>query len=128
MASKTPSEALTGELSGAQISHVLVDSNTKTSVHLLDGRYLVLNAAQGALTATVAAPLLASGSLQLPTKRQLDYLRYIAKYHRHAGRADWRTAFVCGAGQRCLTHEGRPCVASLGATEPVGLGLEGHSD
>lgn len=84
------SESLTRSLQGRQLSHAIIDDKRRLTLHFSGGATLVVEAASGDLNASIeqANSSLPSGSgAKQPTKRQFEYLSFIAKYISHFGRA-----------------------------------------
>ncbi len=82
-------ESLTRTLQGQQVSHVTADGKHQMAVHFSDGTTLMIQAGSNELIATVkhpSGPARTQGGQQ-PTKRQFEYLAFIAKYIARFGRA-----------------------------------------
>lgn len=98
---RSTSAALTAKLKGEQVSHVLSTSQHQLSVHFQSGIALVIEDRQGALSATIIQPHAAPGDGQRPTKRQNDYLTFIAnytaRYRRAPAEADMARHFMVAA-------------------------------
>lgn len=82
-------ESLARTLQGQQVSHVTADGKHQLAIHFSDGTTLMVQASSGELIAAVKHP---SGPArdpggQQPTKRQFEYLAFIAKYIARFGRA-----------------------------------------
>lgn len=83
------SESLTDRLKGRQVLQALIDGEEQISIQFTGGAVLIVEATPDGLVVSVEkvrAPALANG-LQRPTKRQLEYLAFIAKYIDRFGRA-----------------------------------------
>lgn len=78
-------KSLTDHLRGRQVSHVVVDGAGHLALHFSDGTALIVEANAEGLLARVESP--ARDASHRPTKRQFDYLRFIAKYMDYFGRA-----------------------------------------
>ena len=91
MPSRRPnSDLLTRQLRGRQVSHVLASDKQRISIHFSDGATLIIESGTHGLLATVGYPSASSkrhDTKQRPTKRQFEYLAFIAKYILRFGRA-----------------------------------------
>jgi LexA DNA binding domain len=83
MASKTPAELISARLKGLAVSHVVADGGRRLAVHFVDGTILVVEAPADGLVARVES---AGPRPPGPTKRQYEYLAFIAKYIARFGR------------------------------------------
>jgi repressor LexA len=83
------SESLTHRLKDRQVSHAKVDGARQLTIQFSDGTALVVEAGSDGLLTRVegASASPARGDSQRPTKRQLEYLAFIAKYIQRFGRA-----------------------------------------
>ena len=91
MYSQRPSsESLTRRLQGQQLSRVVFNDKQRLTLHFSGGISLVIEAASGNLNAAVEQTKTSNSSgtsAKQPTKRQLEYLSFIAKYVSRFGRA-----------------------------------------
>jgi len=76
---------ITNEVAGKSVSHVTQPGAQRFDVHFTDGSVLVIALAQGHLAAVLTCSRDDSSSGRRPsgpqpTRRQLDYLKFIAKY------------------------------------------------
>ena len=83
------SASLTRALKNRQVSHATVNGARDLAIQFTDGTVLHVEAAPHGIrtcvdSKTKSAPQIA---LKRPTKRQLEYLTFIAKYIQHFGRA-----------------------------------------
>jgi hypothetical protein len=75
-------------LKGKQVEGVTLDGDKRLSVTFSDGTVLVVGVNAGELTTAVNREAAqTSNAMEAPTKRQLEYLLFIAKYIRRYGRA-----------------------------------------
>jgi len=75
-------------LTGKQVKEVTPDGDNRLTMTFSDGSALVVSVNAGKLTAEVNhAVVQHRNAKEAPTKRQLDYLLFIAKYVRRYGRA-----------------------------------------
>lgn len=75
-------------LIGKQVKGVTLDGDTPLIMTFSDGTTLVVGIPTGKLTADVKRESAATrGSIESPTKRQLEYLLFISKYIRRFGRS-----------------------------------------
>ena len=75
-------------LAGKQVREVTPDGDKRLTMTFSDGTTLVVGVNAGKLTAEVDhQAVLACNAKEAPTKRQLDYLLFIAKYLGRYGRA-----------------------------------------
>ena len=82
-------QSLTQALQGKQVLHASFAGKQRLSLHFSDGATLVVEAQGDAVIATIKNPQAAPSkdrSAQ-PTKRQSEYLAFIAKYIVHFGRS-----------------------------------------
>jgi hypothetical protein len=85
MATKNSSaELITARLKGLPVSHVVDDRPRRLTVHFADGTILRVETAAANLVATVESAGLDPAR---PTRRQLEYLAFIAKYIARFGRS-----------------------------------------
>ncbi len=91
MPSRRPTpDLLTRQLRGRQVSHVLASDKQRLSIHFADGATLFIEPGTHGLLATVGYPNASSkhhDTKEQPTKRQFEYLAFIAKYILRFGRA-----------------------------------------
>ena len=82
-------ERLTRALVGQEVARAIADGSQKFAIHFASGITLVINADSEELIVTLSQPKLSApkGTAQRPTKRQLEYLSFIAKYMARFGRA-----------------------------------------
>lgn len=82
-------ESLTQVLHGKQVTHANIEGKQRLSIHFSDGLTLVVEARSEELVAAVKRPDgAASESVSAqPTKRQMEYLAFIAKYIARFGRS-----------------------------------------
>jgi len=82
------SESLTRRLKGRQVSHAVVKDACELVLQFSDGTTLSIEATSNLLlrVESAVAPETPDAS-ERPTKRQLDYLAFIAKYMDYFGRA-----------------------------------------
>jgi hypothetical protein len=84
MASKTSTaELITARLKGLPVSHVVEDGSRRLAVHFADGTVLRIETAAERLVAKIEA---AGPHPSRPTRRQYEYLVFIAKYIARFGR------------------------------------------
>ena len=83
------SESLTHRLKDRQVSQAVVDGTQQLRIHFSDGTVLIVETcSDGLLTRLESTSASAKqDTSQRPTKRQLEYLAFIAKYIHHFGRA-----------------------------------------
>ena len=83
------SESLTHRLKNRQVSQVVVNATQQLTIKFSDATVLIVEASSDGLVTRVASVTTSPGpdTPQRPTKRQLEYLAFIAKYIRHFGRA-----------------------------------------
>ncbi len=75
------STTLTCRLKDRQVSHVVANSAQKLTVHFSDETELIVEGCpEGLLARVVVAKPVVQDTSQRPTKRQLDYLTFIARY------------------------------------------------
>ncbi len=74
-------------LSGKQVAVITLDSDEQLTMTFADGTTLVVGIRSGKLTADVNESTQHHNMTGAPTKRQLEYLLFIAKYIRHFGRS-----------------------------------------
>lgn len=75
-------------LKGKQVEEVVLDSGKRLSVMFSGGTALVIGISAGKLTTEIIQDVAQTSNAQeTPTKRQLEYLLFIAKYIRRYGRA-----------------------------------------
>ena len=80
------SESLTHRLKNRQVSQVVVNATQQLTIKFSDATVLIVEASSdGLVTRVTTSP--GPDTPQRPTKRQLEYLAFIAKYIRHFGRA-----------------------------------------
>ena len=85
MASKAvASELLTSKLRGREVSQIVAEGSRKLTVHFSDGTTLVVGATE--LFVTVGRSGAPPPDKSQPTKRQHQYLVFIAKYNARFGR------------------------------------------
>ena len=82
-------ESLTRSLRGKTFSHATTEGKQWLRIHFSSGETLVVEARSDELVATVDAPQRAAtkGASTQPTKRQWEYLAFIAKYIARFGRS-----------------------------------------
>jgi DNA-binding MarR family transcriptional regulator len=82
-------ESLTQSLHGKTFSHATADGKQRLCIHFSDGGTLLLEARAEELVATVKQrkPAAIKSASSQPTKRQFEYLTFIAKYIAHFGRS-----------------------------------------
>ena len=82
-------ESLTQSLHGKTVSHATTEGKQRLCVHFLSGETLVVEARSDELVATVKEPKRAAtkSTFGQPTKRQWEYLAFIAKYIARFGRS-----------------------------------------
>jgi hypothetical protein len=80
---------LTRRLKGRQVEQAVVKGAHELALHFSDGTVLNLEACADVLLMRVESPPPpeAQDTSERPTKRQLEYLAFIAKYIAHFGRA-----------------------------------------
>jgi len=80
---------LTRRLKGRQVARAVVQGAHELTLHFSDGTILSLEASSDFLVMRVedATPPEARDTSERPTKRQFEYLAFIAKYIAHFGRA-----------------------------------------
>lgn len=83
------SESLTRALKSRQVSHATVNGARDLAIQFTDGTVLHVEAGLHGIRTRVdsKAKSAAQDSPRRPTKRQLEYLAFIAKYIQHFGRA-----------------------------------------
>jgi len=83
------SESLTRALKNRQVSEVTVDGPRQLTIQFSDGTLLIVEAGPDGVHARVDSRTksAAQHDLKHPTKRQLEYLVFIAKYTQRFGRA-----------------------------------------
>ncbi len=83
------SKSLTHLLKDRQVSQAVVNGTQQLTVQFSDGTVLIVEAcSDGILTRVeIASTSAAQDASQRPTKRQLEYLAFIAKYIHRYGRA-----------------------------------------
>jgi len=83
------SESLTHRLKGRQVSQAVVNGTQQLTIHFSDGTVLIVEACSDGLLTRVesASTSAAPDTSQRPTRRQLEYLAFIAKYIHRFGRA-----------------------------------------
>ena len=83
------SESLTHRLNNRQVSKVVVDRAHRLTIQFSDGTELIVEAGPAGILTRVenAHAGAAQDRSQRPTKRQLEYLEFIAKYMNRFGRA-----------------------------------------
>jgi hypothetical protein len=79
-------------LKGKQVEGVILEGDKRLSVMFSDGTVLVAGVSTGKLTTALSTAVnqeivQTSNAMEAPTKRQLEYLLFIAKYIRRYGRA-----------------------------------------
>lgn len=81
-------ERLTQVLEGQQVLLVSVDGKQHLTIQFLSGITLLVKSSSDQLVASVSRPKASAsdGTNQQPTKRQLEYLKFIAKYIARLGR------------------------------------------
>ena len=81
-------ESLTQALSGRNVSHTSLEGRQRLSIHFSDGVTLIVEARSEELVAIVTQPKRAVEvrTFAQPTKRQFEYLAFIAKYIARFGR------------------------------------------
>jgi LexA DNA binding domain len=87
---RNQSEAVTGQLRGCQVSHVSIVDGQHLLMHFTNGLVLVVEGGERGLTVSVDSPrrrIHPDGEHVRPTPRQLEYLRFIARYILRFGRA-----------------------------------------
>ena len=88
MPARTSSPALiTAKLKGRQISRIITDGPRRLAVHFSDGTILLFEATADKLTTTLEPLGSQAPDKSRPTKRQHDYLEFIAKYSARFGRS-----------------------------------------
>lgn len=82
-------QSLTQALQGKQVLHASFEGKQRLSLYFSDGAALVVQAQGDAVVATIKNPQAAPSkdTSAHPTKRQLEYLAFIAKYIAHFGRS-----------------------------------------
>jgi repressor LexA len=82
-------ESLTQVLRGKQVAHASFDGKQRLSIQFSDGASLVVEASSKELVVVVKRPEVSAskGTVSQPTKRQLEYLAFIAKYIAKFGRS-----------------------------------------
>jgi LexA DNA binding domain len=84
----TESEALSRRLKGSEVSQVVIESQTRLRVQFSDGSILTASAGSDGLSVQVAsAPPVDRNRAKRPTRRQFEYLAFIARYIQRFGRA-----------------------------------------
>ena len=83
------SKSLTHILKDRQVSHAVVNGTQQLTVQFSDGAVLIVEACSDGILTRVdsASTPAAQDASQRPTKRQLEYLAFIAKYIHRYGRA-----------------------------------------
>jgi hypothetical protein len=83
------SDSLTQALRGKQVSHASIEGKQRLSIRFADGVTLDVEASSNELVAVVKRPegSTPKGTSAQPTKRQLEYLAFIAKYIDRFGRS-----------------------------------------
>ena len=82
------SGSLTHRLKNRQVSHAVVDGARQLTIQFSDGTALIVEACPAGLVTRVESPSASAvrNKALRPTKRQLEYLAFIAKYiHRYGG-------------------------------------------
>ncbi|GHU04549.1 hypothetical protein FACS1894158_05090 [Betaproteobacteria bacterium] len=88
MITKNPSaERITAQLQGHDLSHVRRDKHNQLTLHFSDGRVLTVEAATEELALSITHIATKPATDLRPTKRQFEYLTFIAKYISRFGRA-----------------------------------------
>ena len=82
-------KSLTQILQGMQVSHASVEGKQRLSIHFSNGVTLKVEARSDELVAAIKHPdgAGAKGTSAQPTKRQFEYLAFIAKYIGRFGRS-----------------------------------------
>ena len=82
-------QSLTQALQGKQVLHASFEGKQRLSLHFSDGITMVIEARAGVIFATLKNPQAgpSKGTSAQPTKRQREYLAFIAKYIAHFGRS-----------------------------------------
>ena len=83
-------DILTGRLAGRLVSRVTIEDSSRLTIHFADGGAFSVASEAGELRSAVQAPdarPASEGRSPAPTGRQLDYLRFIAKYIARFGRS-----------------------------------------
>lgn len=82
-------QSLTQALDGKRVSHASIQGKQSLSLHFSDGATLVVEARADVIVATVKNPQAepSKDPSAQPTKRQQEYLAFIAKYIDHFGRS-----------------------------------------
>ncbi len=83
------SKSLTHRLKDRQVSQVIVNGPQQLKIQFSDGNVLIVETCPGGLLTRMESvgTSTAQDTSQRPTKRQLDYLAFIAKYIHRCGRA-----------------------------------------
>jgi repressor LexA len=83
------SKSLTHRLKDQQVTHAIVDGSRHLTVQFSDGTALIIEAGPDGLVTRVedAGTAMPQGNSHRPTKRQFEYLAFIAKYIQRFGRA-----------------------------------------
>ena len=79
-------DLIASRLKGRQVSNVVADGLYRLQLHFVDGTILLLEAATDRLVATVEHADTKRPETDQPTKRQFEYLAFIAKYTAKFGR------------------------------------------
>jgi repressor LexA len=81
MVTKNPSaEHITTQLQGRDLSHVRRDKHNQLTLHFSDGRVLTVEAATEELALSITHIATKPATDSHPTKKQFEYLTFIAKY------------------------------------------------
>ena len=83
------SESLTHRLKDRQVSQAVINGTQQLRIQFSDGTVLIVEACSDGLRTRVENTSISAAQdpSQRPTKRQLEYLAFIAKYIHHFGRA-----------------------------------------
>lgn len=86
---KVSPESLGRQLEGRQVARASTDGRQRLTIQFSDGFSLLIEATPGGLVAMVEQPVarLPEGADRQPTKRQFEYLGFIARYMARFGRA-----------------------------------------
>jgi LexA DNA binding domain len=91
MKTRAPSaESLTRHLKDLRVSHILAEGKQRLRIHFSGGTVLLVEGGADGLLATVEDVNSVSATQDVtprPTKRQFEYLAFIAKYTQRFGRA-----------------------------------------
>lgn len=80
-------KSMTKLVQGRTISHVVVEEKKRLSIHFSDGKTMIVEATGGEIVATIEEPQPSSQKSKQPSKRQMEYLAFIAKYIDRFGRS-----------------------------------------